>query len=766
MSFAEPIWLYAAIPILLVCLWLTLMGSLARKRLIVRFIAPAMATELLASLSRFRRGVKVACIFIALACVLTALARPQWGYRWTETKARGIDVLIALDVSRSMLAEDMRPSRLERAKLAILDLLDALESDRIGLIAFAGSAFLQCPLTLDHEAFRLTLESVNPEIIPRGGSDISAAINEANAAFDSASNHRILILITDGEDHAGAGLSRAREVAKDGVRIYTVGVGTTKGALIPMRHTNGQRGYVRDKAGTPVNSRLEAETLEAIAQTTGGFYRNLVQNPNALQEIYQNMLDTVPAQEREANLEQTGIERFQFFLAIACALLLFEPLVGVRRRTIRMRGAATVLFLLMLLSGMPSGWADIPPAVKEAENAFARGEYGEAVTHYQQALEAAPEDTRLRYNLGTALYKANNLLEADSAFEKVLETGTLPLQAKAFYNRGNIRYFQGEEKLQQSPKQTVSFWEDALDQYDSALEIDPADSFARENREKVANMLEALKEELRRQEEQKQQEHNQNQQNQKQEQQSSQDQESDKQQQEQQQSGQQQQQDQGGAEQSEGQNQPQDGKGGEQSDTRSGEQSGEQSNQDGQRPPPESPENTDSKNVDGNDGEPKQDKPADATKDQNSAGEQQSPGTEAQPPRGTEPDQQRNPQKQAPANAGDQLGENADSQDSLSGISDEVQEQEPLSPENKGTGEQQEDEEDKPASETTSGKADRTEADGNETPAGDERVIPGYMTYEEARMLLQSLRKDERKLPFMGRGQQRAEQQAQTEKDW
>ncbi|MEM8550549.1 MAG: VWA domain-containing protein, partial [Verrucomicrobiota bacterium] len=249
MTFATPIWLYA-IPVLVLVLWL-IFHAAARARLkqLGSFAAIRLRDELLRSVSPSRRRFKQILMVVGLVLVFSALARPQHGFSWRDTPSRGIDVLFVLDTSKSMLAQDIRPNRLERAKYAVLDFIDRLEGDRIGLVAFAGNAFLQCPLTLDYDAFRLSLDAVDTEIIAQGGTDIARALAEAENAFEQEKNHKIIILMTDGEDLEQSGVDYARESAQRGVTIYTVGVGTAEGQLIPIASRSGQIEYLRDSDG-------------------------------------------------------------------------------------------------------------------------------------------------------------------------------------------------------------------------------------------------------------------------------------------------------------------------------------------------------------------------------------------------------------------------------------------------------------------------------------------------------------------------------------
>src|SRR6185295_12827799 len=219
-------------------------------------------------------------------CLILALARPQWGFDWEPTKQRGLDIIVAIDTSKSMLAEDIAPNRLTRAKLAALDLMQQARADRLGLIAFAGSAFLQCPLTVDDAVFRQSVEALDVNIIPQGGTALAEAIEKALAAFSETDTHKALVLITDGEDHDSAAVEAAKKAAAAGLQIFTVGVGTADGELLRMKDANGRSDYVRDEDGNVVKSHLNEELLKDIAkETQQGVYVRL-QGAKSIEMLY------------------------------------------------------------------------------------------------------------------------------------------------------------------------------------------------------------------------------------------------------------------------------------------------------------------------------------------------------------------------------------------------------------------------------------------------------------------------------------------------
>jgi Ca-activated chloride channel homolog len=319
---------------------LVLVGGLAaffvwarreRARALARFVAAALQPSVAPDVDPRRRTIRAALLVAATALLVFALAGPMWGFRWEQVRREGIDLVIALDTSRSMLATDVKPNRLARAKLAVQDLVAELHGDRVALVAFAGSAFLQCPLTLDYGAFAQSLDAVEVGIIPKGGTSLTAAIDTSLDAFEGRQgSHQALVLITDGEDHEGKVKEAAKRAADRGIKVYTVGIGTAEGELIPS-----ETGYVKDRAGQVVKSRLDEDTLKEVAVDTGGVYLHAAGPSFGLAELYRDYIDTMEKRELESTLERRFEHRFQVPLGLALVLLALEPLVGERRAPAR-----------------------------------------------------------------------------------------------------------------------------------------------------------------------------------------------------------------------------------------------------------------------------------------------------------------------------------------------------------------------------------------------------------------------------------------------
>ena len=321
--------------------WLWLLPVLAafwlvafrhRRRLLARFAETALIVELARLVDWGARRRKAMTLTIGIGLLLLALIGPQWGFQWEQVTRRGVDIVIALDVSKSMLAEDVKPSRLQRAKLAIQELIPLLKGDRIGLVAFAGSSFVQCPLTVDYGAFGLILDEVTPDTIPRGGTALAEAIRSGlNVFAGSSSESRVTVLITDGEDHEGDPVGAAKEAAKAGVKLFCIGIGTAEGDLIPVTDADGHQTFLKDREGRTVKSRLNESILQQVALSTGGSYVHATATSFGLDLLYRERISKLEQQESESSMHRRAQPRFQWPLALALIVLAIEPLLGDRR---------------------------------------------------------------------------------------------------------------------------------------------------------------------------------------------------------------------------------------------------------------------------------------------------------------------------------------------------------------------------------------------------------------------------------------------------
>jgi len=487
-----------------------------------------------------RRALRTGLRVLALGLLVVALAGPKWGFRWEEVHRQGIDLIVALDTSRSMLATDVKPNRLERAKLAVLDMVQLLQGDRVGLVAFAGTAFLECPLTLDYAAFERSLRATKVGIIPRGGTALARAIDVSLAGFEARQGkHNGLILITDGEDHEGDIEEAAKRAAERGVKIYAVGIGTAEGELIPAT-TEGGGSFVKDRQGQVVKSRLNEKTLEQVALTSGGAYVRGLGAALGLDEVFRDHIAKMERREVASTLERRYEERFQLPLVLALLCLLVEALIGERRRE-RMRAAAWLrlrrrrpsatatggpvgrppqarsaagratlpplaVVLLCLLVPALGGWLD-PPGDRAAEgnHLYERGKYAEAAAKFGEGLVDEPGSPLLRFNLATALYKQGKFADASAEWSKLMAAGDPAWAGRASYNLGNAQYRLGANAETEDPQAAVASYEQALFAYKRAMSESPADPDPKFNHEVVARKLAALKKRLE-EEKQKQEE--------------------------------------------------------------------------------------------------------------------------------------------------------------------------------------------------------------------------------------------------------------------
>ena len=330
--FAEPEWLLLAVlaPLLLGALHIH--AARARRKQLGLIASPHFVEQLMRSHSPARRWCKNALLVLVVFALGLALARPQWGEeKMAEQQLAGEDIVFAVDCSHSMWAADVAPNRIERARYAIRDFVSRRTSGRVGLVAFAGQAFLQCPLTYDYGAFEDSLLAVDDKTIGVPGTDVGRALDESFQAMEKTSHRKLIVLITDGEDLEKGGVKVATALAKQGVVVFTVGVGTPGGAEIKIINEQGQPELMRDEKGQVVHSRLDEATLRQIAQATGGNYYPLGALGEGLANVQRSMA-TLSAASESARTRKLGVDRFHIFIAGALVLLVGESLFGTRRR--------------------------------------------------------------------------------------------------------------------------------------------------------------------------------------------------------------------------------------------------------------------------------------------------------------------------------------------------------------------------------------------------------------------------------------------------
>jgi Ca-activated chloride channel family protein len=495
MRFASPqlLWFLLVLPPAMVAFfwwsWQT------RQRLMTQFIQARLLPSLTVGISPTREKIRLVCLVAAVACFILTVARPQLGYDWEEVKQRGLDVIVAIDTSKSMLAEDIAPNRLKRAKLAALDLMQQAKSDRLALIAFAGGAFLQCPLTIDDSAFRQSVDGLDVNVIPQGGTAIAEAIDTALASFREGDNHKALVLFTDGEDQDSGAVQAAKRAGEAGIHIYTIGIGSTEGELLRITDAKGRTDYIRDEQGNVVKSHLNESLLREIAGATpGGFYLPL-RGATTMETLYEKGIGTLPKSETAEKLVRRYHERYHWPLAAAMILLLVEMLFPERKRD-RAKTTASApakgglreaVALVALLAAATSAWGSPASALREYKN----GKYDNALKDYQKSLEKKKDDPRLHFNAGAAAYKSKNFEEAAKQFDEALNSPDLNVLQQSYYNRGNARYYLGDSNPDPSKKSET--WEEAVKDFESAMKLNAQDADAKFNYEFVKKKLEELK---------------------------------------------------------------------------------------------------------------------------------------------------------------------------------------------------------------------------------------------------------------------------------
>ena len=466
--------------------------SFRKKDQLLRLFADTeLWDRLMPDVHRRRQTFKFLLLLAAVALLLTSLLRPRWGFHWEEIKRKGVDLIVAIDVSESMLAEDIQPNRLERAKREITDLVGMLQGDRVGLVAFAGAAFLECPLTLDYGAFRIFLDYLDTELIPVPGTAVGEAIQTAIRSFSTERRaSKAIILITDGEDHPGEAEKAAEAAKEKGIRIFTIGIGSEDGAPIPLR--GGKGDFKKDRKGQVVMSKLQETALQKIALATGGSYVRSVSGDMDLKKIYEGEIrGKMEAGELKSTKKRRWEERFQWFLFGSILLLALESILPDRKRSPaskaeRPRFAFRKQAVWVSLLGLGLLFSTTRPAeaesvygkMKKAEESYDKEAYAEALEGFLDAQVERPEDIRLKYNVGSTQYRVRGFGEAEEAFWAAANAGDPELKQKAFYNIGNTAYRQG--KL-----------EEAVAHYKQALDLDPEDEDARFN-------LEFVREEIKR----------------------------------------------------------------------------------------------------------------------------------------------------------------------------------------------------------------------------------------------------------------------------
>lgn len=322
-------WLLMVIGLILFLVW----ANKHYKRTVRRFVQEHLVKDIAFRFDPKKSLYKSVLLVAVVLLSVLALIRPQWGFQWQEVKRQGIDIIVVIDTSKSMLTRDVKPNRLQRTKFAVQDLLRKLRGDRIGLIAFSGEPFLICPLTVDYGGFQISLNDLSVESVPRGGTNIAKAIQEAIKDYDeTSSQHKAIIIVTDGDDLEGDPVAAAKKAKEKGIKIYCVGIGSAEGELIQVRNLRGELVFLKDRDGNFVKSRLNEGLLKQIALITGGVYVKASGSRFGLDLIYERELSKLEKREIGAKMEKKYFERFQFPLGLAALLLVIETCLTTRKK--------------------------------------------------------------------------------------------------------------------------------------------------------------------------------------------------------------------------------------------------------------------------------------------------------------------------------------------------------------------------------------------------------------------------------------------------
>ena len=478
--FEDPIylWLLVLIPVFALVRFITFRNQ---KKKLRKFGDPKLLKELMPDVSRFRPSVKFWILQAALALLIVMLARPQMGTKISQEKRTGIETIIALDISNSMRAEDIVPSRLDRSKMMVENLVDHFTNDKIGLIVFAGDAFVQLPITSDYVSAKMFLSSIDPSMMATQGTDIAAAIDMAMNSFTQDEGiGKAIIVITDGENHESGALEAAEAAKKKGMRVYVLGVGSAQGAPIPIPGTGD---YMKDNTGNTVMSALNEDMCRQLAQAGGGAYIH-VENNSAAQQQLDNELDKLSKKETSTTVYSDFDEQFQAFGILALLLLILEICIFDRRNPLlknislfKRKSSSTsmrmLLFITLTLTSyifpLTSTAQTDRQYVRQGNKQFEAGDYANAEVSYRKAVEKNPRNPQAAYNLGNALMAQKKDSAAIEQFQSAARMETNPLRKyQSFHNIGVIC-------------QTHKMYGEAIEAYKSALRLNPNDDETRYN---------------------------------------------------------------------------------------------------------------------------------------------------------------------------------------------------------------------------------------------------------------------------------------------
>jgi len=469
--FEDPLYLYLLllIPLLAVIRFIT---SRHQKKRLRKFGDPKLLQELMPDVSRWRPSVKFWLLEAALGLSVLMLARPQMGTRISHEKRTGIETVICLDISNSMRAEDVTPSRLDRAKMMVENLVDHFTDDKIGLIVFAGDAFVQLPITSDYVSAKMFLSSIDPQMMATQGTDVARAVEMATHSFTQEKGiGKAIIVITDGEDHEGGAVEAAEAAKKAGMRVYMLGIGSTKGTPIPIPGTGD---YMTDNTGQTVMSALNEDMCKQIAAAGGGAYIHVENNSNA-QDLLDQELDKLSKKETQTTIYSDYDEQFQAFAILALLLLITEVCILESKNPIAKRfslfGRKPVATILLAMLALGATAQTDRQLVRQGNKQFRSGDFAAAEVSYRKALEKNDRNAQALYNLGNALMVQNKDSAAVVEFEKATKVETNDLRkSMAYHNMGVVC-------------QRHQMFGEAIEAYKQSLRLNPHDDETRYNLE-------------------------------------------------------------------------------------------------------------------------------------------------------------------------------------------------------------------------------------------------------------------------------------------
>lgn len=430
--------------------------------------------------SRVKTLFRLTLISFAAIMIITGLISPRWGYEWQEIETKGTNIIVAIDVSKSMLARDISPSRLTRAKFEVTKLIDKLAGDRIGLIIFAGESFLQSPLTHDYLMVKEWLAGISEKSVAVPGTSIKSAISTARQAFSHVeAGGKALIIISDGEEHDEATVEEAKRAKSEEISIYAIGVGTKKGSPIET-----DQGLVKDQSGNIVVSKLDDSLLKEVAEATEGAYVRSSAGDFHLDQLYYEKLKGQNQDEvLKSGKTKKWYETFQIFGAIAFIAMFLELLMSLNFGVLDFLSSfrtnvRNLIFFTSLLTPLKANANIFDPTLWFSDQKLQKNNYSEAKDGYLKMQVKEPYNPRLNYNLGIAYYREGNYEAAQSTFTRGAQNSKDPfLQKEAFYNLGNSFFMQENYK-------------EAISAYESALKIDPNDEDVKHNLELAKKKLE------------------------------------------------------------------------------------------------------------------------------------------------------------------------------------------------------------------------------------------------------------------------------------